>query len=171
MGLHDDLLEQARFLAQKKDSMKPTQANLRRSVSASYYALFHFLIDEATKLMLPGRNQILRDCLARAFRHKDMRDFAKVIADSNHPTKLVPAFNGQPLEQKLIKVASTFCKLQQARHEADYNRLSRFSRREVLIIADKAEQAFDAWDEVKIVNKDQAEIFLIGLLNYKNIQN
>ena len=143
MGLHDDLLEQARFLAQKKDSMKPTQANLR----------------------------LLRDCLARAFRHKDMRDFANVIANSNYPTKLVPAFKEQSLERKLIKVASAFCKLQQARHEADYNRLSRFSRREVLILADKAEQAFVTWDELKIANKDQAEIFLIGLLSYKNIQN
>lgn len=150
MSLHDDLLEQARFLAQQKDSMKPTQANPRRSASASYYALFHFLIDEATKLMLPGRNRILRDCLARAFRHKDMRDFAKGIADSKHPTKLISAFNGQPLEQKLIKVASAFCKLQQARHEVDYNRASHFSRREVLILADKTKQEFDTWNELKV---------------------
>ena len=100
-----------------------------------------------------------------------MRDFANVIANSNYPTKLVPAFKEQSLERKLIKVASAFCKLQQARHEADYNRLSRFSRREVLILADKAEQAFVTWDELKIANKDQAEIFLIGLLSYKNIQN
>ena len=54
MSLHAELLKQARFLA-RKERKKPTQASLRRSVSASYYAIYHFLIDEATRLMLAGR--------------------------------------------------------------------------------------------------------------------
>jgi len=107
-AFHDNLLEQTRFLAQKRDSRRPTQANLRRSVSAAYYAFFHFLIDEAIKLMLPGRNQALRDCLARTFKHKDMKEFAEIISKSNYPRKLISAFDEQPLEQKLINVASSF---------------------------------------------------------------
>ena len=170
MTLHNDLLKQARFLA-TQDSKKPKQAKLRRSVSTCYYAFFHFLIDEATKLMLPGRNQTLRDCLARAFKHKDMRDFAKGIADSSPPRKLLSAFNKQPLEQKLTEVASIFCELQQVRHEADYNRASRFSRREILALVDETEQRFTTWNELKAANKDQAEIFLVGLLSYRNMQN
>ena len=48
------MLKQARFLA-RKEPKKPTQeASLRRSVSASYYALFHLPVDEATSLMLSG---------------------------------------------------------------------------------------------------------------------
>ena len=50
MGLHPELLKQARFLA-RREPRKPVQASLRRSVSASYYALFHLLVDEATRLM------------------------------------------------------------------------------------------------------------------------
>jgi len=170
-AFHDDLLEQARFLAQKRDSRRrPTQANLRRSVSAAYYALFHFLIDEAIKLMLPGRNQALRDCLARAFKHKDMKEFAEIISKSNYPRKLISAFDEQPLEQKLINVASSFVQLQQVRHEADYNRASDFSRREILHLVNKAERTFSEWQELKDINKSQTEIFLIELLSYRNIQ-
>ena len=54
MSLHSDLLKQARFLA-RKERKKPTQASLRRSVSASYCALFHLLVEQATRLMLPGK--------------------------------------------------------------------------------------------------------------------
>ena len=49
--LHDDLQQQARELA-TKDRRRPRQANLRRAVSASYYALFHFLTDEAARQAL-----------------------------------------------------------------------------------------------------------------------
>jgi uncharacterized protein (UPF0332 family) len=40
VALHDDLLAQAEHLA-RVDKKKPKQANLRRAVSAAYYALFH----------------------------------------------------------------------------------------------------------------------------------
>jgi len=40
MSLHADLLDQAEQLAQL-DPRRPKQANLRRSVSSAYYALFH----------------------------------------------------------------------------------------------------------------------------------
>ena len=44
MSLHSELLRQTRFFAWKEPK-KPTQASLRRSVLASYYALFHHLVD------------------------------------------------------------------------------------------------------------------------------
>ncbi len=50
MSLHDDLLEQAKHLA-NREPRRPKQASLRRAISAAYYALFHLLVDEATKLL------------------------------------------------------------------------------------------------------------------------
>ena len=47
MSLHADLLKQARHLSTKEPS-RPSQASLRRAISAAYYALFHRLVDEAT---------------------------------------------------------------------------------------------------------------------------
>ena len=46
MSLQQDLLRQARDLA-TKEPRRPSQASLRRAVSAAYYALFHLLVDEA----------------------------------------------------------------------------------------------------------------------------
>lgn len=48
-ALHAQLLHQARHLAIKEPS-RPQQASLRRAVSTAYYALFHFLIDEACRI-------------------------------------------------------------------------------------------------------------------------
>ncbi len=77
MSLHAELLKQAQFLA-RKEPKKPTQASLRRSVSASYYALFHLLVDDATRLMLSGNvRRPLRDSLARAFHHSAMKQTAE----------------------------------------------------------------------------------------------
>ena len=68
MSLHADLLRQARQLA-LKEPRRPSQASLRRAISASYYALFHLLIDEVTRRMFSGRDRAaLRGCLGRAVR-------------------------------------------------------------------------------------------------------
>jgi hypothetical protein len=51
--LSGDLLAQARHLA-LKESKKPLQASLRRAVSAAYYSLFHFLVENATRFLIAG---------------------------------------------------------------------------------------------------------------------
>ena len=53
LSRHSDLLGQARFLA-RRDPGRPTQASIRRSASASYYARFHLRVDEATRFTLSG---------------------------------------------------------------------------------------------------------------------
>lgn len=53
MSLHTDLLKQATILA-TREPRRPFQASLRRAASAAYYALFHLLVEEGTRLMLSG---------------------------------------------------------------------------------------------------------------------
>ncbi|TGG91620.1 MAG: hypothetical protein ERJ67_07695 [Aphanocapsa feldmannii 277cV] len=161
-------MKQARFLAQK-ERKRPTQASLRRSVSASYYALFHLLVDEATRLMLSGpARSHLRDRLARAFQHSTMKQVAVEFTKKSIPRKLTYCFNQQPVQQELIDVASSFLELQEARHDADYNRARRFTRREALDFADMTKQAFEDWKQVR--GSLQADTFLTGLLAYKHMQ-
>jgi hypothetical protein len=68
MGLAEDLLQQAWYLA-KKERKTPRQASLRRAVSTAYYALFHFLVDEAVGKWDIARQ---RSVLARPFEHGKM---------------------------------------------------------------------------------------------------
>jgi hypothetical protein len=48
MPYHEDLIEHALFLATLNPG-QPKQADLRRAVSAAYYALFHLLTTEAAR--------------------------------------------------------------------------------------------------------------------------
>ena len=169
MSLHSDLLKQAYFLA-RKEPKKPIQASLRRSVSASYYALFHFLVDEATRLMLMTGNvrAPLRDSLARAFHHSTMKQTAADFAKRKSiPSKLAYGIGHTQVQQPLIDVASAFIQIQAARHNADYNRFIRFTRREVIDIADMTGQAFQDWRQVR--GSLSADAFLTGLLVYKQM--
>ena len=65
MAYHDDLLRQA-FDLVHKNAANPAQADLRRAVSAAYYAVFHLLISET---VLNWRLESSRDGLARMFEH------------------------------------------------------------------------------------------------------
>ena len=120
MSLHGDLLEQAGRLA-RQEPRKPKQASLRRAVSAAYYALFHLLINEATRLFLSGvQREALRLRLARAFRHSAMKHVSQVFAKDQIPRKLHLGGYAFPLQPELRFVAGAFCDLQDARHDADY---------------------------------------------------
>lgn len=167
MSLHSELLKQAHFLA-RKEPKKPTQASLRRSVSASYYALFHLLVDEATRLMLAGNVRgPLRDSLARAFHHSAMKQTAVAFTRRSIPPRLASGPDRE-VPQPLIDVATAFVQLQEARHDADYHRALRFTRREALDLADLAEQAFRDWRQVR--GSLQADTFLTGLLAFRQMQ-
>ena len=168
MTLPADLLKQAGFLV-GREPKRPSQASLRRAVSASYYALFHLLVGEATRLMFSGRGRAtLRPIVARAFRHSTMKALARQFATPGGPAKLAPALHAQPIQPALADVAATFQELQQARHEADYDLSRRFTRPEVLLLIDLTQQAFDDWQSVR--GTLQADTFLAGLLIYNDIQ-
>ena len=168
VSLHDDLLGQARQLA-VKEPKRPLQASLRRAASASYYAVFHLLVDEASKRMFPGHDRAsLRHCLARAFVHGDMKKVAQQFSNDGVSPKLSPGLNGQALQPELVGVATAFVELQQARHEADYDVARRFTRREVLDLLEGAEQAFTDWRHVR--KSVQADTFLAGLLAFGNMR-
>ena len=61
-----------------------------------------------------------------------------------------------------------FVDLQEARHEADYDTMRQFSRREVLDLVDRAEQAFVDWNRVR--RSVQADTFLAGMLAFGNMR-
>ena len=72
-------MQQAKELVHKNPN-NPTQADLRRSVSSAYYALFHLLIFEAC---LNWSNDISRPGLARMFDHGMMKKVSKKVTDAS----------------------------------------------------------------------------------------
>ena len=169
MTLPRDLLAQARLLAEK-EPRRPKQASLRRAVSAAYYALFHLLVDDASRRLMGGASRsALRGCLARAFNHVTMKTVARQFAEGVVSPKLIPGLNGEAPQRELVAVAGAFVDLQQYRHEADYDTRRRFTRIEALNITGDAERAFLDWRVVR--GSAQADTFLVGLLAFDRMRS
>lgn len=146
MSLAEDLLQQADQLC-SFDPGRPKQANLRRAISASYYALFHLLVGDAVALLLPARLQSLRNQLARKFTHGQMKKVAQASSTMPGPLALV---------------ASAFVTLQEARHEADYDLNRSFTKHEAKDHIDRARDALREWRQAQ--NAPDAVQFLMELL-------
>jgi uncharacterized protein (UPF0332 family) len=160
MSLHADLLHQARQLA-RLELRRPRQASLRRAVSAAYYALFHLLIHDASRIMIS--NPDVRQKLSRAFDHGDMRAASGAFANPRGDLKKLTG--GIPIPVDLQTVAATFVRMQDTRHEADYDLSRPFTRAEVNRLVADVDQAFRLWQSVKIDPASQA--YLAALLLWK----
>ncbi len=170
MSLHHDLLAQAHVLA-TREPRRPRQASLRRSVSASYYAVFHLLTDAAARRLVSGDDRDpLRHILRRAFSHASMVETAKQFTSGAGSVSrpLQPGLNNLALQPELQRVAATFRDLQQQRHEADYDLTSTFTRLGTLELHYRAKRAFDDWGAV--ARSPQADTFLVGLLSVQQIR-
>ncbi|HEY5330816.1 MAG TPA: hypothetical protein VIJ79_13090 [Acidobacteriaceae bacterium] len=159
MALADDLLSQAHALA-IFDPDIPTQANLRRSISSSYYAVFHLLISESVQLLVPAQPRGLASRVGRAFAHADMSKVCKQVSQRPLPDVFVPLLN-KGISEQLRSVAETFSTLQQARHVADYDISAVFLREDALSIVADARFVFTDWNLIR--NTEEANVFLTAL--------
>ena len=135
MAYHDDLLQQAIELVHR-DPMNPKQVDLRRAVSAAYYALFHLLISETVSNWSRASS---RDALGRMFDHGMMKKVSSRISNS----QLFPFTGEDPVvAQNLKRVAQSFVQLQDKRHIADYDNATFWTLTEALTEVTTATKAF-----------------------------
>jgi hypothetical protein len=153
VAYHDELLQQAKELVHKGPS---NQADLRRSVSSAYYALFHLLIFEAC---LNWSNDISRPGLARMFDHGVMKKVSKKVTDAS---RMPYAGDDAVIVHKLRSVAGLFVQLQEQRHEADYNVKNAWTLTQSLNEMFAANRAFVTWRQIRTENISQE--YLVSLL-------
>ncbi len=163
-----ELLAQARMLADL-DHNRPKQANLRRSVSAAYYAFFHFLIEEVTRLSFGSlRAQApMRNFAGRAFVHNKMKSVCEDFQKQTPSSKLLKPWWGRlPIADNadLILVAGTFVDLQQQRHTADYDLDALLSRAEARNAVTSTQQAMAAWGRLQANSPEIADLFAAALM-------
>lgn len=169
MSHHDDLLRLAEELVDSSGPGRPRQANLKKAVSAAYYALFHLLCREAAARLVsgPGREG-LRQALGRAFVHAEMKTVAKAFGSGALPAPLRHAMSGANPGPALRRLANRFVVLQEKRHAADYDLASRFSRAEVRALVVDARMAFSDWNAIR--KTLEADAFLVALLAQRRMQ-
>jgi uncharacterized protein (UPF0332 family) len=155
MAYHDDLSERAKFLSRLNLPDDPKQVDLRRAVSAAYYALFHLLTTEAAR---NWKHPSQRNRFARMFDHGRMKTCSSKTSSRPLPD--------DPAEIRIAKdlklVAASFVTLQQARHTADYDNSTVWARFQVYETIAQAEYAAAVWMEIR--EKEIAQDYLFDLM-------
>jgi uncharacterized protein (UPF0332 family) len=169
--MHQDLLAQATHLA-RLDPRRPKQANLRRAVSAAYYALFHFLVDQSCRPMIGAQSAraAFRHVLGRAFSHADMKSACVSFAGGtlkHGACKGLPAGFTVPAEVR--QIAAAFVDLQARRHNADYDLTERFARSDALGMIRQAELAIERFNSLPI--SEEKSFFIACLWAWKSLAN
>jgi uncharacterized protein (UPF0332 family) len=167
--MHENLLRQARRLVQL-DPKRPDQANLRRAVSAAYYALFHFLIDQSCRSVIGARHdqRAYRQVLGRAFVHGTMKEACRSFKGGtlkSNIAKGLPTGFQVPLEVQAI--SDTFYELQDRRHRADYDLTERFNRSDVKGLVRQVEAAIRRFKS--LAASDDKKFFLACLWAWKEL--
>ena len=163
MSLPSDLLEQADHLS-RRERQRPRQASLRRSVSSSYYALFHLLTAEASILVGPNLALNATHRIQRWFEHGDMKRVCGMFSVPTAPRQLT-AILGEPISGDMQMVAQSFIQLQEARHDADYDLATTWTRLTAQQYAQVARNAFAAWTRIRRTH--EANVFALALLSAK----
>jgi uncharacterized protein (UPF0332 family) len=156
MGIAEDLLTLAGRLANPTPA-EPEQAFFRRSISTAYYALFHLLVQEAVQLW--SGSATARFSLERRFEHKTMKDVSNAVLRNSWRGWSVPS---PVMPRELEAVAKVFVKLQEARHQADYDNAKTWESTAAEAHVTDAQTAFEDW--AKIRTHPAANEYLLSLL-------
>lgn len=151
MVRHDQELLAAsrRLLRATGERGRLSPARIRRSVSTSYYALFHFLVEECGYQLL-GTGDHLRNrrrILARVFTHSGMRAaFSKVRGaqvDRSILDYLETGPNPPPAFARIT--ANIFLQAHDLRTEADYDLTVTLEEVDAELLIARVQQAIEGW--------------------------
>lgn len=130
MSLGDDFLTTARGLARTRPK-RPRQADFRRAVSTSYYAMFHALAQDCADRLVGTSSSRSDPAWRQVYRGLDHGPAKKACEQAGNL--------GFP--DAIRRFAFEFIDVQDERHRADYDPGRRYTRAEVQDLVSRAEQA------------------------------
>lgn len=141
----DWLLRQADDLGYRDGGPgRPRNANLRRSVSSAYYALFHALGLAMARHLLPNGTADDQYRATRSVNHGALRTVCEWITGSSRaPHHSAVAVDRLRENQDVVDIATTFLTLWDARASADYDHLASFTKIDTLNYVDLARDAVE----------------------------
>ena len=119
---------------------RPRQAELRRAVSAAYYALFYLLAGNAANTLAGARPSARnRQFWMQTYRAVEHRHAKNQCLNKAVMRRFPP---------EIQDLGENFANMQTHRHDADYNPEAAFRRSQVMRLIDYAEMAIDGFDRV-----------------------
>jgi uncharacterized protein (UPF0332 family) len=138
----DHLFEQAERLVSPPTG-RPRQVDVRRAISAAYYAIFHATITAAVDQFVgvTNRDQSRYGLAYRSVNHAWLRDLCKEIQKSTPSSKFRSYAPPQGFDQNIAAFAAAVVELQEKRHSADYDVMIRMNRSDAALAIAKARAA------------------------------
>ena len=152
------LLEIADNLASGRITQRgrPRQSELRRAVSAAYYAMFHTLALNAANLLVGSRSSTrTREAWRQTYRALNHGRIKRQCTESR--TKRVLA----NFPQEIQDFADLFVTLQRERHIADYDPLEQLSRGSVTQLIEATRSTIDKFENIA---RDDRRAFAVFVL-------
>ncbi|WP_374525466.1 hypothetical protein [Sphingopyxis sp.] len=156
-------LDHAFALAQPPARGAPKQVDLRRSVSAAYYALFHRIL-ALTADDLVGATHSKSSAYAlvyRAFQHNLMEARCSECAKETMPARTRQAIGLASFSPEIKEAAAAFVSLQSARHRADYDPRGKVTLSDA---SDSCQTARQAMRALANAPPGELKLFLLYLL-------
>lgn len=149
----EGLLAHARRLAGSQRG-RPPGADLRRGVSAAYYAIFHDITDRAARHLIGSSGDEARNAIRRSWSHGEVEAVASMVSDraktlAANPTAQAPAdlrawgplVDLAAAAPDLVEALRLFSDLQSLRNQADYDHDAGFDKLALLTACLDAERA------------------------------
>lgn len=151
---HEEMLAASRQLLAREPNRrgKLASARVRRSISTSYYALFHYLLDECANRVVGTRNDLRRRrrIFVRTITHRGLRLALGKVKGIRMDEGVRDFFNVAPdlgPPASVREMANLFLTVQDQRHEADYDLNAALSEVDAHWLIDRVENAIAAWEE------------------------
>lgn len=152
----DELLKAARRLLARRAGQRGRLpgALIRRAISTTYYAIFHFLVEEAALRLVGAGNDLRqrRRTLGRTFTHSGARIAlskvrGRVVDPSVHDLLRPPAVPSGPVVPPAFvqEIAKAFLDAQAKREDADYDLNKLLSEADARLLRQRVRRAIADW--------------------------
>jgi hypothetical protein len=159
----EHLLEQAAKLIGAPRSGQRRQVDIRRAISAAYYAVFHATLTAAADAVIgPTRSNSPHYTLAyRSIDHKELRAVCELVRRPTLPPKYRPYCPTAGFGNSMRSFAATVIALQERRNTADYDPSPRLRISDAVEAVDFARVALTNWNAAPA---DECSAFLMVLM-------
>lgn len=143
------LFEQADRLLIAPPAGPPRQVDLRRAISAAYYAVFHYILGAAADdfVGVTKRTTKRYTLVYRSIDHRGLRELCVESKKPNLSAKYQRYAPANGMGPNIQAFASALIELQEKRHSADYNPSIRLKTSDVKLVIATARSAIGRFEK------------------------
>jgi uncharacterized protein (UPF0332 family) len=126
----------------------PRQVDIRRAISAAYYAVFHATISAAADEFIgtTNRDKSRYGLAYRSVSHAWIRELCKEVQKQNPSNKFKPYVPSTGFGSNINAFAAAVVELQEKRHAADYDVMIRMNKSDAVLAISTARAALGRLD-------------------------